>query len=108
MKFVITPNPTFARDVQLSTPEGVISVPFVFKYKNKKQLDSWLDANKNTPTAAALLEVIDSWGVQLQDGTTAPVTKENMQELFNNYQASASEILAAYFDALRGSRAKNS
>ena len=108
MEFKLNPNPTFSRDVELSTPEGVAKVPFTFKYKDKVELDAWFKTNKNTQTAKALCEVVESWRVLGDDNNPVDVTEDNMKRLFTKYQAAASEILTAYYDALKGSRAKNS
>lgn len=109
MQFKLTPNPTFKVDVELSIPEakGTQMVPFEFAYKNKEQLDAWFKSNKSKPTADALIDIVKTWGIVGADDLPAEINRTNMIDLLKNYPASGSEILAAYYNALTGSRAKN-
>lgn len=100
----INPNPEFTADVEITIPgqEKSGKMSLTFKYKTKSELVEFWDLVKDKTDVEALEEFCVGW-----DGIDAEFTPENIEKFFNNYPASAREIVTEYQRLLLESRVKN-
>lgn len=108
--FRLTPDPTFACQVQITVPGQTeqAKLDLVFRHKGRKALREWIDGAKDRRDGPFLAEVIESWsGVENAKGEPVDFSADSLDELLDEYQASGEEIFSAYLRALTEARGKN-
>ncbi|MFA5595944.1 MAG: phage tail assembly chaperone [Pusillimonas sp.] len=102
IKFSLTPNPTFKRDVSIPVPGGkTVSINFTFKHKNRDAFKAFIDSLEGRDDVDIVLDVASGWA--LDDA----FNEENLGELTQNYLGSARAILETYIAELSGARKGN-
>lgn len=103
VKFSLTPNPTFKRDVAIPVPGGkTASINFTFKHKTRDEFKAFLEGLEGREDVDIILEVASGWG--LEDA----FDEDNVTELTQNYLGSARAVLDTYVSELAGARKGNS
>lgn len=101
----LNPDPQFVADVELTVPgkQETATVTFTFRYKGKKELDTFWAERADQEDADTLAEIITDWS-----GVDVPYSQENLRLLLDNYPAASSEIVGVYIRELFESKVKNS
>lgn len=123
----LQPNPLFWATVHITVPGETdkAAIELQFRHKGKRAMAAWLASGRgevvaqNTTAAASvepapkpdeefLGEVINDWRGPLNEaGQPEPYSQNGLAKLLDQYPAAATEIYAAYRNALVESRAKN-
>lgn len=101
----IKANPTFHADVQIPAPGGVKhEITIEFKHKTKAEFDEYMQGKEaaNRSEEDTILGIAVGW-----TGVDAPLSKESLRELFQNYHASSRVIAERYAEELFQVRQKN-
>lgn len=108
--FKLVPHPTFKASVPLSAPglEKPIAVTVEFRHKTSSAFKKWLESAPDRTDVDLLDEVIAGWsGMQGEDGTDAPYSRQALSTLLENYSAAKWELLGAYQRELTEAKRKN-
>lgn len=102
--FKINPNPTFTAKVQLSVPgqDRRETVDIEFKHLSRKDIKNFFEGIEGKTDAESLGEIIVAW-----KGIDAPFSAANLEQLLDNYPASARELYEAFRAELMEARQKN-
>lgn len=102
VKFSLTPNPTFKRDVAIPVPGGkTASVSFTFKHKTRDEFKAFMDGIAGREDVEIIRDIAAGWG--LEDD----FSDENIEALTQNYLGSGLAIVDAYVSELSGARKGN-
>lgn len=106
--FNFKPNPTFTAEVPLGVP-GEPSpqlVTMTFRHVPASKLGAMFDPKNGLSTVAAVLSILESWDMK-SDGEPVALNEKNLTALFDNYPASAVEIVIFYRRELTEAKLKN-
>lgn len=101
-KLKLQPEPTFRAKVCIAVPGAApVDVEFTFKYRNRDEVQAFIDASKERDNVATILEMCTGW--ELADAFDA----ENVGTLALNYIAAPEAIFTTYLDELTKVARKN-
>lgn len=101
-KLKLQPEPTFRAKVGIAVPGGApVDVEFTFKYRNRDEVQAFIDASKERDNVATILEMCTGWEL------TDPFNAETVAQLALNYIAAPEAIFVAYLDELTRAARKN-
>jgi hypothetical protein len=101
-KLKLQPDPTFRAKVGIAVPgAAAVEVEFTFKYRNRDEVQAFIDASKERDNVATILEMCTGWEL------TDPFTAENIATLVLNYIAAPEAIFIQYLDELTRAARKN-
>lgn len=100
--FSLTPNPMFKADVDIPVPGGsTVKVNFTFKHKTRSEFKEFFESLQGREDADIILDIAAGWG--LKDD----FSRENVEQLTENYIGSARAILDKYVQEISGARRGN-
>jgi hypothetical protein len=100
-RLTLNPDPTFKAKVAVPVPGGTADVECVFKYRDRKALDAWIDTTREAGEVDVMLDMLAGW--DLDD----PCDRENVERLCNAYPGASREVTARYLRELAGIRQGN-
>lgn len=106
----LVPAPTFKALVRITVPgaDAPAVVPMEFRHKGRQALADWIAASKDKLMPEALDDVIVGWETITDErGENVTYSRDALTVLLAQYGPSGTEILEAYLNQLRESRAKN-
>jgi hypothetical protein len=100
-KLKLVAEPTFKANVNIPVPGAEPAVvEFTFRHRTRKQLQDWLQEERDDATAVTEMAV--GWDL------VEPLDKDSAELLVQNYYGAAREVLNVYLDELTQARTKNS
>lgn len=101
-KIKLDAEPTFSCDVGIPVPgSGTQPVKFTFKHRTRPEVNAWGQEVKDADDLTAVKGCVVGW--ELDD----EFSDANIAKLCDNYAGAGFAIITAYFEELRGARAKN-
>lgn len=101
-KLSLKANPTFRAPVEIPIAGGEsVKANFDFKHRTKTQLEEWTKTREGRTDIESFMSMVEGW--DLEDA----FTRENADELLQNYIGTALATYFVYIDELVKAKAKN-
>ena len=102
-KLKLTASPTFKSKVAIPVPGGKpADVEFIFKGRTKDQFKEFVEGIGDREDADVIMDCASGW--ELDD----PFSKENVEQMIQNYIGAARAIIGKYMTELTAARLGNS